>query len=94
MAQHQQQQQISKIVIPVDGSKNSMEAADYAIKMAEKYGTEVALIHVVNLYQTLQLLGIYRLSYPDSINEKIDTVRAEAQKWFNEIIKNAEQSSH
>jgi hypothetical protein len=44
-----------------------METADYAIKMAEKYSAEVALIHVVNLDQTLQLLSIYRLSYPDSI---------------------------
>jgi nucleotide-binding universal stress UspA family protein len=69
-----------------------MEAADYAIKMAEKYSAEVALIHVVNLDQTLQLLGIYRLSYPDPIKEKIEAVRAEAQKWFNEIIKTAEQS--
>jgi hypothetical protein len=70
LAQHQQQQ-ISKIVVPVDGSKNSMEAADYAIKMAEKYSAEVALIHVVNLDQTLQLLGIYRLSYPDPIKKKM-----------------------
>ncbi|HEY9406657.1 MAG TPA: universal stress protein [Nitrososphaera sp.] len=91
MAQHQQQQQISKIVVPVDGSINSMDAADYAIKMAEKYSAEVALIHVVNLDQTLQLLGIYRLSYPDPIKEKIEAVRAEAQKWFNEIIRTAEQ---
>jgi len=91
LAQHQQQQQISKIVVPVDGSINSMDAADYAIKMAEKYSAEVALIHVVNLDQTLQLLGIYRLSYPDPIKEKIEAVRAEAQKWFNEIIRTAEQ---
>jgi nucleotide-binding universal stress UspA family protein len=68
-----------------------MDAADYAIKMAEKYSAEVALIHVVNLDQTLQLLGIYRLSYPDPIKEKIEAVRAEAQKWFNEIIRTAEQ---
>ena len=45
--------------MPIDGSKNSLEAADYAIMMAEKYGSEVALVHVVNLDQTLQLLGIY-----------------------------------
>jgi nucleotide-binding universal stress UspA family protein len=68
-----------------------MEAADYAIKMAEKYSSEVALVHVVNFDQTLQLLGIYRLSYPDPIKDKMEAVKAEAQKWFNEIIKTAEQ---
>jgi nucleotide-binding universal stress UspA family protein len=43
------QQKISRIVVPIDGSKNSMEAADYAVKMAEKYGSEVSAVHVVNI---------------------------------------------
>ncbi len=86
-----QQQEISKIVVPIDGSKNSMDAAEYAVKMAEKYGSEVAVVHVVNLDQNLQLLGIYRLSYPDPIKKKIEEARAEAQKWFTEIIRTAEQ---
>jgi nucleotide-binding universal stress UspA family protein len=69
--EQQQQQEISKIVVPIDGSKNSMEVADYAVKMAKKYGSEVAVVHIVNLDQNLQLLGIYRLSYPDPIMKKI-----------------------
>lgn len=85
------QQKISKIVVPIDGSKNSMEAADYAVKMAEKYGSEVSAVHVVNIDQYLQSLGLYRISYPDSIKKKIDEARAEAQKWFTEITRNAEQ---
>ena len=91
MSKIQQQQEISKILVPIDGSKNSMDAADYAIKMAEKYGSEVAVLHVVNLDQNLQLLGIYRLSYPDPIKKKIEEAKAEAQKWFTEIIRTAEQ---
>jgi nucleotide-binding universal stress UspA family protein len=87
----QQQQEISKIVVPIDGSKNSMEAADYALKMAQKYGSEVDFVHVVNLDQNLQLLGIYRLSYPDPIKKRVEEGRAEAQKWFTEITRNAEQ---
>lgn len=68
-----------------------MEAADYALKMAQKYGSEVAVVHVVNIDQNLQLFGIYRLSYPDPVKKKVEEGRAEAQKWFTEIIKNAEQ---
>lgn len=68
-----------------------MEAAEYAIKMAERYSSEVALVHVVNLDQNLQLLGIYRLSYPDPIQKKVQEAQAEAQKWFTEIIRTAEQ---
>jgi nucleotide-binding universal stress UspA family protein len=85
------QQKISKIIVPIDGSKNSMEAADYAVKMAEKYGSEVSVVHVVNIDQYLQSLGLYRLSYPDPIKKKIEEAKAEAQKWFAEIISNAEQ---
>lgn len=91
LAQQQQQQEISKIVAPIDGSKNSMEAAEYALKMAQKYGSQVAFVYVVNIDQNLQLLGIYRLSYPDSIKKKVEESRVEAQKWFTEIIRNAEQ---
>jgi nucleotide-binding universal stress UspA family protein len=85
------QQNISRIVVPIDGSENSMEAAGYALKMAEKYGSEVSVVHVVNIDQYLQSLGLYRLNYPDPIKKKIEEARAEAQKWFTEITRNAEQ---
>jgi nucleotide-binding universal stress UspA family protein len=91
LAQQEQHQQISKIVVPIDGSKNSMEAAYYTLKMAEKYHPEVAVAHVVNIDPNLQLLGIYRLSYPDTIKKTVEEARTEAQKWFTEIIRNAEQ---
>jgi nucleotide-binding universal stress UspA family protein len=84
-------QQISKIVVPIDGSKNSMEAADYAVKMAEKYGSKVSVVHIVNIDQYLQSLGLYRLSYPDPIKKKIEEAKAEVQKWFSEITENAKQ---
>jgi len=86
-----QQQQISKIVVPIDGSENSMEAADYAVKMAERYGSEVAVVHVIHMDQSLQLLGIYRLHGADPIKKKMEEAQAEAQKWFAEINRNAEQ---
>ena len=45
----------------------------------------------MNIDPNLQLLGIYRLSYPDTIKKTIEEARTEAQKWFTEIIRNAEQ---
>ena len=61
--------------------------------MAQKYDSEVAVVHVVNIDPNLQLLGIYRLSYPDTIKKTVEGARNEAQKWFTEIIRNAEQKS-
>jgi nucleotide-binding universal stress UspA family protein len=85
------QQKISRIVVPIDGSKNATEAANYAVKMAEEYGSELSVVHVVNIDQYLQSLGLYRLSYPDPIKKKVEEAKAEAQKWFTEITRNAEQ---
>lgn len=84
-------QKISRIIVPIDGSDNSKEAADYAMEIAERYGSALSLVHVVNIDQYLQSLGLYRLSYPDPIKKKIEEARAEAQKWFAEITRNAEQ---
>jgi nucleotide-binding universal stress UspA family protein len=84
-------EEISKIVVPVDGSKNSMDAAEYAISMAQRYRSDVSVVYVVNIDQYLQSLGLYRLSYPDPIKKKIEEARTEAQKWFTEIMSNAEQ---
>lgn len=35
------------ITVPVDGSKYSEKAADYAIAIAEKFGSKIAAVHVL-----------------------------------------------
>lgn len=87
MAQHV----ISKIVVPIDGSENAMAAAEYALNVAEKYGSAVSVVHVLNIDQYLQSLGLYRLSYPDPIKKKIEEAKVEAHKWFSDITRNAEK---
>lgn len=37
----------SRILVPIDGSKFSMEAAEYAIDLAEKYHSELIVVHMV-----------------------------------------------
>ena len=84
-------QLISKVVVPIDGSQDSMRAAEYAVKLAGLHGADLSVVYVVNVDQYLQSLGLYRISYPDPIKKKIEEAREEAQKWFTEISKNAEQ---
>lgn len=40
------------ITVPVDDSKYSEEAADYAIAIAEKFGSRIAAVHVLNEYSS------------------------------------------
>jgi len=35
-----------KILVPIDGSENSLRALDLAIDLAERYGSKVTVIHV------------------------------------------------
>ena len=38
---------ISKILIPIDGSAASIDAADYAISISKKYNAELYALHVI-----------------------------------------------
>src|SRR5438093_11773852 len=81
--------QLHKLLIPIDGSENAFRAASFAIGLAKKYGSELLLVHVSNLNQNLQLLGIYGAPYPDTIAERIEAAKLEAQPWFERIRKEA-----
>ena len=83
--------EFSKILVPIDGSDESMEAARLAIGVAKRFNAHVAVINVVNIDQYLQALGVYRVNYPDTLKKKIDEARQEASKWFTEIQGSAEQ---
>jgi nucleotide-binding universal stress UspA family protein len=53
----------SKILVAVDGSEHSMNAADYAISFAIKYNSQLVLLHVIPVD-----LGLFGYS-PPSIEE-------------------------
>ena len=76
---------IRKILVTIDGSKNSKRAADYAISLAEKYNAQLIILYV--LYSELgfaysNLLGV---TTPKAIKDAIETQKDDVQKWFNEI---------
>jgi nucleotide-binding universal stress UspA family protein len=78
----------SKILITVDGSEQSMDAADYAIVMAKKEDNNAQLIalHVL-ISQTgyAYSTNMFGLVTPSSINELLEDAKHEAQQWFDKI---------
>lgn len=86
------EKEFSKILVPIDGSEMSMQAANLALRVAKRYDAEVIVLHVVNIDQYLQSIGVYRLSYPEPIKKKVEEAKNEAATWFNEIQRNAEQN--
>ena len=83
----------SKILIPIDGSTNSMKAIDYGIDLAEKYNSELLALHVLYsqsgfVFHKETVAGAITSS---SLNELNLGAKQEAEKWFEEINKKAER---
>lgn len=68
----------SKILVAIDGSVQSMAAAQKAIQMAKRDKSEVILFHVI------QFLDEERYS-PQVFHELLQKGRKNAEKWFSNI---------
>jgi nucleotide-binding universal stress UspA family protein len=75
-----------KILVPIDGSDSSFQAADYAINLAKLTGAELLLVHsVVNPpYVEYKAAGLVIVRY-------IEEAKKIAEKWFDEIKTKAER---
>ena len=83
----------SKILVPVDGSINSMKAIDYAVNVTEKYKSEIIALHVLYsqsgfAFHKETVAGTITSS---SLNDLNLEAKQEAEKWFKEINKRAEK---
>jgi nucleotide-binding universal stress UspA family protein len=65
----------SKILVAVDGSEHSMNAADYAISFAIKYNSQLVLLYVIPVD-----LGLFGYSPPS-----IEEMKKEGQEFLDKI---------
>jgi nucleotide-binding universal stress UspA family protein len=79
----------SKIVVGVDGSEESMKAAEYAISIAKLYNAELNAITVLtsDIGYICSSPGVE--SPPLTVKEIILLAGDEAKKWFDEIKEKA-----
>jgi nucleotide-binding universal stress UspA family protein len=77
----------TKILVAIDGSEQSMHAADYAIAMAKKEdNSKIIALHVLfsqtgYVYSTT----MFGLITPSSINKILEDAKHEAQLWLDKI---------
>ena len=83
----------SKILVPVDGSINSMKAIDYAVNLAEKYKSEIIALHVLYSQSgfAFHKETVAGTITSNSLNDLNLEAKQEAEKWFKEINKRAEK---
>src|ERR671924_361287 len=82
----------SKIVVGIDGSEESINAADYAIAFSNKYNAELIAINVLtsDIGYAYSSPGVE--SPPLTIREIILLAEDEVKKWFDDIKEKADRS--
>jgi nucleotide-binding universal stress UspA family protein len=59
-----------KVLVAVDGSEYSMNAAEYAISIAKQFGSQLIALHVITL---------------DIISPQMEEIKKNAQEYFEKI---------
>jgi nucleotide-binding universal stress UspA family protein len=84
----------TKILVPIDGSKSSIKAAEFGTDIAQIYGCDLVALHVMFsqsgfAFHTETVTGTITTS---SLNDLNTEARQEAEKWFEEVKKISERS--
>lgn len=83
--------EIKRILVPVDGSGPSFDAASFAVEVAKRFGAQLQVLHVVKIDQNLHALGLIGRLYSDFREKNLEEARKEAGPWFEKIIEEGEQ---
>jgi nucleotide-binding universal stress UspA family protein len=82
----------SRILVPVDGSGPSMDAAYYGISLAERYNAKLIVLNVDNLRSLKKTFSSF-ITAPTYGTKDMERRKVEMQKFLDEILKMAEENS-
>ena len=77
----------SKILVPIDGSENSMAAADYGIALAKKDNAKLVILNVI--YTPASTFVYTKQAWFDEFLKK---AKDEAEEWFDKVRNNATEN--
>ena len=76
----------SKILVAIDGSDQSLDAASYAISLAEVYHSELIALYVISaLTQDDYDSDMQIEKIPESVRKIMDKAKRESDPWFSRI---------
>ncbi len=77
------EKKFSKILVGIDGSQYSMNAASYALELFEKYDCELIILSIVpSKVHHGDSSGVFGMVSPSLL----DDYKKKSQKWFEEIL--------
>ena len=75
-----------KIVVAIDGSEPSFDAADYAISLAELYNSQLTALYVVSARIQKDFdSDMSEEKMPDQIKKIMNEAKIESEPWFKKI---------
>ena len=83
---------ISKILVAIDGSPSSMDAAEDAIEIARKNKSQLIVLYVIDFYKYPYLISSTILA-PTFGMEKYMEEKKEAEKWMETIKEKCRQNN-
>ncbi|MDX1372781.1 MAG: universal stress protein [Nitrososphaeraceae archaeon] len=75
----------SKILVPIDGSKFSMDAAEYGIVLSNKYNAELSILHVLHPGEIGEGIHYFGTEVPEQTKKLIEERKDEVYEWFDSI---------
>ncbi len=80
---------MKKILVPLDGSKNSLRGLENAIYLARQCGAILSGIFVVPIQtrDTIQKIGIFKKIVPEDVSKIMDSAKTKAaeNQWLFEV---------
>ena len=89
--QRYHEKKLSKILVAIDGSSYSMDAAHHAIMLSLQYDAQLIVLHVLYPIEIHSSFQIYEFIQPTPIKEWIEIRKIDVQKWFDNIKKKVEE---
>lgn len=81
---------LHKILVCVDGSEKSLEAADYSISIAQNSRAQLVILNVIETEPWLYGEKAFEWGSPEKVDEAYANKKVEIQKILAQIKKNAE----
>jgi nucleotide-binding universal stress UspA family protein len=81
--------EFSRILVAVDGSETSMDAAGHAIDMARMYNAQLTALTVSHI--SLSSYGL--AAPPDAIKQRKEKHELESKRWFDELNQSATRNN-
>jgi nucleotide-binding universal stress UspA family protein len=87
--------EISKILVPIDGSEASMNAFDYAMFLAKNIKSQLIAMHAIKpgeAYDYMEDLLIENLDTVTTSDSIVQTIKQDADRWFTDIKRKSDAS--